>query len=275
MRDALRLLILGGVICVCYVAFVFCPNKASGALSDEDCRRDPSPPLAPPAFACCPCLACTCSADLSGQVLETPLALEWGRRILEEFRTQGELEAAADLPVTTLVSNDLETTAKGQHFFVARVRVYVWGYHFCRPMAWIQDPSTAPRVSVDRHCHCLRVLPRGAPPPSPQYAIFWQTLHPTMVLPPSKLCMEVGNCFTRWDDHDAAYSMIVDKFPMGIAPVCAKKEQGFFSPAPTPHGLVEKYLMIPWSRYPKHDVQPVCAYWLFAATSGVAHIGVV
>lgn len=73
--------------------------------------------------------ACSCvrsyppvrSADLSGQVLDTPLALEWGRRILEEFRLQAALEATAGLPLTTVASGDMETTMKGQHFFAAKV----------------------------------------------------------------------------------------------------------------------------------------------------------
>lgn len=65
------------------------------------------------------------SADLSGQVLDTPLALEWGRRILEEFRSQAALEAAAGLPMTVVASGDMETTMKGQHFFASKVSVGV------------------------------------------------------------------------------------------------------------------------------------------------------
>ena len=78
--------------------------------------------------------ACSCvrsyppvrSADLSGQVLDTPLALEWGRRILEEFRLQAALEATAGLPLTTVASGDMETTMKGQHFFAAKVGAGCW-----------------------------------------------------------------------------------------------------------------------------------------------------
>lgn len=62
-----------------------------------------------------------CSADLSGQVLDKPLALEWGRRILEEFRLQARLEANTGLPRTTVASGDTETTIKGQHFFAVKV----------------------------------------------------------------------------------------------------------------------------------------------------------
>ncbi len=54
-------------------------------------------------------------------MMETPLALEWGRRILEEFRLQAKLEASAGLPLSTVASEDLETTMKGQHFFAAKV----------------------------------------------------------------------------------------------------------------------------------------------------------
>lgn len=53
----------------------------------------------------------------------SPLALEWGRRILEEFRLQAALEASAGLPVTAVASGDIETTMKGQHFFAAKVGV--------------------------------------------------------------------------------------------------------------------------------------------------------
>ncbi|CAN0456998.1 unnamed protein product, partial [Ectocarpus sp. 8 AP-2014] len=52
-------------------------------------------------------------ADLSGQLLDNHLALEWGRRILDEFRLQARLEANTGLPRTTVASGDLETTIKG------------------------------------------------------------------------------------------------------------------------------------------------------------------
>lgn len=68
-----------------------------------------------------PCSLYACSADLSGQVLNRPLALEWGRRILEEFRLQARLEANTGLPRTTVASGDMETTIKGQHFFAVKV----------------------------------------------------------------------------------------------------------------------------------------------------------
>lgn len=58
-------------------------------------------------------------------MLDTRLALEWGRRILEEFRIQADNEVKAGLPLTTLASGDLETTMKGQHFFAAKVCVIV------------------------------------------------------------------------------------------------------------------------------------------------------
>lgn len=61
------------------------------------------------------------SADLSGQVLDKHLAVEWGRRILEEFQLQATLESNAGLPLTTVASGDLETTMKGQHFFASKV----------------------------------------------------------------------------------------------------------------------------------------------------------
>lgn len=99
------------------------------------------------------------SADLSGQVLDNRLAVEWGRRILEEFRTQADLESEAGLPPTTLASGDPETTMKGQHFFLARVspraralggraRMYrvvlsrgfcaaIDAFHFCRTWLWL------------------------------------------------------------------------------------------------------------------------------------------
>eukprot|EP00752_Nemacystus_decipiens_P012198 g10814.t1 len=65
-------------------------------------------------------------ADLSGQVLNNGLALEWGRRILEEFRVQAALEAAAGLPVTTIADGDMETTMKGQHFFASKIVKPLW-----------------------------------------------------------------------------------------------------------------------------------------------------
>ncbi|CAM9356125.1 unnamed protein product, partial [Hapterophycus canaliculatus] len=60
-------------------------------------------------------------ADLSGQVLDNSLALEWGKRILEEFRLQARLEGNLGLPRTTVANGDLETTTKGQLFFAAKV----------------------------------------------------------------------------------------------------------------------------------------------------------
>eukprot|EP00752_Nemacystus_decipiens_P012174 g10792.t1 len=65
-------------------------------------------------------------ADLSGQVLDRPLALEWGRRILEEFRLQARLEANTGLPRTTVASGDMETTVKGQHFFAVKIVKPLW-----------------------------------------------------------------------------------------------------------------------------------------------------
>lgn len=55
------------------------------------------------------------------------LAVEWGRRILEEFRLQVELEASAGLPLTVVSSDDMETTMKGQHFFASKVGVKAFG----------------------------------------------------------------------------------------------------------------------------------------------------
>ncbi|CAN0297073.1 unnamed protein product, partial [Discosporangium mesarthrocarpum] len=60
-------------------------------------------------------------ADLSGQVMEISVALEWGRRILEEFSNQAEMEATKGLPVTCAVSRDPEVVLKGQLFFLTRV----------------------------------------------------------------------------------------------------------------------------------------------------------
>ncbi|CAN0499931.1 unnamed protein product [Ectocarpus sp. 12 AP-2014] len=65
-------------------------------------------------------------ADLSGQLLNNHLALEWGRRILEEFRLQARLEANTGLPRTTVASGDLETTIKGQHFFAEKIVKPLW-----------------------------------------------------------------------------------------------------------------------------------------------------
>ncbi|CAM9877935.1 unnamed protein product, partial [Hapterophycus canaliculatus] len=66
------------------------------------------------------------SADLSGQVLDNHLAVEWGRRILEEFQLQATLESNAGLPLTTVASSDLETTMKGQHFFASKIVKPLW-----------------------------------------------------------------------------------------------------------------------------------------------------
>lgn len=71
-----------------------------------------------------------CSADLAGQVLDTPLAEEWGKRVLEEFSLQAELEAQAGLPLTAMGSSDPRTKVKAQHFFLTRVR------SVCLPMIW-------------------------------------------------------------------------------------------------------------------------------------------
>lgn len=59
-------------------------------------------------------------------MLDKHLAVEWGRRILEEFQLQATLEANAGLPLTTVASGDLETTMKGQHFFAAKVGLRVF-----------------------------------------------------------------------------------------------------------------------------------------------------
>lgn len=87
----------------------------------QHASHPPPPDWLPCALSC----LSVCSAGLSGQVLDTTFALEWGRRILKEFRRQAALEATAGLPVTTLPSGDMETTMKGQHFFAAKVGVGV------------------------------------------------------------------------------------------------------------------------------------------------------
>ncbi|CAM9696477.1 unnamed protein product [Choristocarpus tenellus] len=65
-------------------------------------------------------------ADLSGQVMEISIALEWGRRIIEEFHNQAEMEAAAGLPVTCAVSKDPESAMKGQLFFLSKIVMPLW-----------------------------------------------------------------------------------------------------------------------------------------------------
>eukprot|EP00903_Cladosiphon_okamuranus_P017086 g15744.t2 len=73
--------------------------------------------------------ACTrlpASSHFDCDVLDRPLALEWGRRILEEFRLQARLEANTGLPRTTVASGDMETTIKGQHFFAVKIVKPLW-----------------------------------------------------------------------------------------------------------------------------------------------------
>jgi hypothetical protein len=65
-------------------------------------------------------------ADLSGQVLTTHLALEWGRRVLQEFRNQAAKEESLQLPVSFVRdSSDLEQM-KGQIFFVNKIVAPLW-----------------------------------------------------------------------------------------------------------------------------------------------------
>ncbi|CAB1117562.1 unnamed protein product [Ectocarpus sp. CCAP 1310/34] len=112
------------------------PGCSSGARKNTRGRNMWTPPPSPPAehlfsvdkaedrsFLTKTILHC---ADLSGQVLDNHLALEWGRRILEEFRLQARLEGNAGLPLTTVASGDRETTMKGQHFFATKIVKPLW-----------------------------------------------------------------------------------------------------------------------------------------------------
>ncbi|CBJ32977.1 conserved unknown protein [Ectocarpus siliculosus] len=90
-------------------------------------------------------------ADLSGQVLDNHLALEWGRRILDEFRLQARLEANTGLPRTTVASGDLETTIKGQHFFAEKIVKPLW-----EPFVAL-FPKLKPLLkSLNRNCEYYR-----------------------------------------------------------------------------------------------------------------------
>ncbi|CAN0108656.1 unnamed protein product, partial [Phaeothamnion confervicola] len=65
-------------------------------------------------------------ADLSGQVMSTHLALEWGRRILQEFKNQAAIEEAAGLPVTFVRNSDEGELMKGQLFFLSKIITPLW-----------------------------------------------------------------------------------------------------------------------------------------------------
>ncbi len=65
-------------------------------------------------------------ADLSGQVLVTHLALEWGRRVLQEFKNQAVLEESLELPITFLQESNEVEIMKGQAFFITSIVQPLW-----------------------------------------------------------------------------------------------------------------------------------------------------
>ncbi len=65
-------------------------------------------------------------ADISGQVLTINLALDWGRRVLQEFKNQAVLEESRGLPLTfSQESNEIEAM-KGQLFFLTNIVQPLW-----------------------------------------------------------------------------------------------------------------------------------------------------
>ncbi len=65
-------------------------------------------------------------ADLSGQVMATHLALDWGRRVLQEFNNQAMREESLGLPITFMQeSNEIEIM-KGQIFFLNSIVQPLW-----------------------------------------------------------------------------------------------------------------------------------------------------
>ncbi len=65
-------------------------------------------------------------ADLSGQVLATHLALDWGRRVLQEFKNQAVLEESLGLPITFSQESDEVEVMKGQLFFLTNIVQPLW-----------------------------------------------------------------------------------------------------------------------------------------------------
>ncbi len=65
-------------------------------------------------------------ADLSGQVLATHLALDWGRRVLQEFKNQAVLEESLGLPITFLQESNEVEAMKGQLFFLTSIVQPLW-----------------------------------------------------------------------------------------------------------------------------------------------------
>ncbi len=65
-------------------------------------------------------------ADLSGQVMATHLALDWGRRVLQEFKNQAVLEESLGLPITFLQESNEVEIMKGQEFFLNNIVQPLW-----------------------------------------------------------------------------------------------------------------------------------------------------
>jgi hypothetical protein len=66
------------------------------------------------------------AADLSSQTLPFELATPWGRRIAQEFISQGEKEKAAGLKVTTPIWKDDKSFYAGQSFFCRTFVIPLW-----------------------------------------------------------------------------------------------------------------------------------------------------
>ncbi|KAG5175618.1 hypothetical protein JKP88DRAFT_347209 [Tribonema minus] len=115
-------------------------------------------------------------ADLSGQVMTTPVALEWGRRILQEFRNQwgrrilqefrdqSDAEERLGLPITFVQISEESEIIKGQLFFLGKIVAPLW-----EPVAALFPELAHLRTNLDRNLEYYEdAIAKLAPPKTPR-----------------------------------------------------------------------------------------------------------
>ena len=75
-----------------------------------------------------PCTFCPCSADLSGQAFAQQVALQWGDRVLTEFKNQVQQEKRMGIPSALFMEGleEPQKAARVQKGFVQHVVIPLW-----------------------------------------------------------------------------------------------------------------------------------------------------